>query len=377
MSDLSLRQVWLSDQLRSQVANALAYPIAPGDRELFGQLRTAASELLADVVAVGAETIHEQLKLDDGLRTPLWATAFAVETVDGHLRWYWEYLPGEPDFVQYLGQWAQFLQSERPIQVTSIADSYALGLPIPHTYVGWCPVRSRHSAQELDELQPFTPDNLSQALETYVDTESPMLRARNEAVPTQLPTSVESQMQKVIDICRIGLESSTDVYNRERYQYFLDICTTVRFTEHSSSLMEKPWLTARSPTTGAEAAILDQDNRILLMQRTDTGQWAMPGGACEVGETAASTAAREAYEEIGVDLTVESLNTVVDNRLITDVPVSIDIIAIYTCYLTDPEQKPIPTGESLQAQWFSQSELNELEFFHGHGTKVRRLVNQL
>lgn len=376
MNDLSLRQWWLADQIRAQTANAFAYPIDQVDRELCGQLRWVASQLMADVVNASAESIHESLLLDSGLRTPWWATAFAVETRDDQRRWFWEYLPVEPDLDQYLEEWGRRLLAERDLAITSIADSYSWGLPLPHTYVGWCPVVSGLTAVELEDVAPPVAERMSEALKSHVATDPPTLRTRDEALPTQLRRSVEPLCQRIIEICRAGLESSTDAYNRERYQYFFNFCAGVTFTENSSSSVESPWLRVSSPTTGAEAAILDQDHRILLMQRTDTGQWAMPGGACEVGEAAAATAVREAYEEIGVDLTVESLSTVVDNRLITVEQVSIDIIAIYLCRLSDPDQKPVPTNESLQAQWFSGSELDDLDFFHGHGIKVRRLLDQ-
>lgn len=44
------------------------------------------------------------------------------------------------------------------------------------------------------------------------------------------------------------------------------------------------------------------DRHILLIQRGDTGQWAIPGGMVDPGETAPAALVRELAEETGVDL---------------------------------------------------------------------------
>ncbi|MGK5446383.1 NUDIX hydrolase [Streptomyces radiopugnans] len=46
--------------------------------------------------------------------------------------------------------------------------------------------------------------------------------------------------------------------------------------------------------------VVDEDGAILLQRRRDTGQWALPGGAQDIGETAAQCAVRECLEETGI-----------------------------------------------------------------------------
>jgi hypothetical protein len=46
--------------------------------------------------------------------------------------------------------------------------------------------------------------------------------------------------------------------------------------------------------------VVDDTGAILLQRRRDTGQWALPGGAQDVGETSAECAVRECLEEAGI-----------------------------------------------------------------------------
>ncbi len=58
-----------------------------------------------------------------------------------------------------------------------------------------------------------------------------------------------------------------------------------------------------------------RDDKVLLIQRGKEprkGQWSLPGGAQELGETVAETAVREVAEETGVAIQVLGLVDVVD-----------------------------------------------------------------
>jgi 8-oxo-dGTP pyrophosphatase MutT (NUDIX family) len=54
---------------------------------------------------------------------------------------------------------------------------------------------------------------------------------------------------------------------------------------------------------GARGVILDDDNRLLLIQRSDNHRWAMPAGAMELGENMEQCAVREVWEETGLRAT--------------------------------------------------------------------------
>jgi 8-oxo-dGTP pyrophosphatase MutT (NUDIX family) len=57
----------------------------------------------------------------------------------------------------------------------------------------------------------------------------------------------------------------------------------------------------------ASAVVTDQDGRILLQRRTDSGLYALPGGMMDLGESLPQTAVREVREESGLDVEITGL----------------------------------------------------------------------
>jgi len=70
------------------------------------------------------------------------------------------------------------------------------------------------------------------------------------------------------------------------------------------------WSRMRTPHSGANAIVLNQEGEVLLIKRSDNGRWCLPGGHVDYGETIEQTAVREAYEETGVRVEVERLSGV-------------------------------------------------------------------
>jgi len=62
--------------------------------------------------------------------------------------------------------------------------------------------------------------------------------------------------------------------------------------------------------TGVTAVVLDDEGRVLLGQRADSGRWALISGVLEPGEQPAVAMVREIREETGVDAVVDALYAV-------------------------------------------------------------------
>jgi 8-oxo-dGTP diphosphatase len=58
----------------------------------------------------------------------------------------------------------------------------------------------------------------------------------------------------------------------------------------------------RRPVVGVVARALTEDGRWLLIRRSDTGGWALPGGTLEWGEDLRSSIVREVLEETGANV---------------------------------------------------------------------------
>jgi 8-oxo-dGTP diphosphatase len=58
----------------------------------------------------------------------------------------------------------------------------------------------------------------------------------------------------------------------------------------------------RRPVVGIAAAARTADGRWLLIRRTDSGKWALPGGTLEWGEELRGAITREVFEETGAEV---------------------------------------------------------------------------
>jgi 8-oxo-dGTP pyrophosphatase MutT (NUDIX family) len=56
---------------------------------------------------------------------------------------------------------------------------------------------------------------------------------------------------------------------------------------------------------GCSAAIFDEHGRVLLTKRQDNGQWCLPSGGMDSGESAAEACEREVLEETGLSVRVK------------------------------------------------------------------------
>lgn len=115
---------------------------------------------------------------------------------------------------------------------------------------------------------------------------------------------------------------------------------------------------------GVSAIVFDDEGRVLLGRRADTGGWSIIGGIPEPGEQPAVTAVREVYEETAVHcvaervVLVQALKPVVypndDECQYMDITIR--------CHAVGGEAR-VNDDESLDVGWFAVDALPELKDF--------------
>ena len=108
---------------------------------------------------------------------------------------------------------------------------------------------------------------------------------------------------------------------------------------------------------GVSGYVEDEQGRVLLGRRSDTGEWAMVYGINEPGEEPADTVAREVKEETGVDVVVTDLVSVKSSRKVLTYANGDNTIC-----RPDPNGNTEPfvgDEESLNVGWFSPDALPE------------------
>ena len=75
----------------------------------------------------------------------------------------------------------------------------------------------------------------------------------------------------------------------------------------STSSTTPPRPAANSLVPSANVVVVNDAGEILLIRRTDNDNWALPGGAMDLGESLPDTAVRETAEETGIDVEITGL----------------------------------------------------------------------
>jgi len=117
-----------------------------------------------------------------------------------------------------------------------------------------------------------------------------------------------------------------------------------------------------NPLVGVGAVII-QENRVLLIQRGTPpllGEWSLPGGVLECGETLREAVAREVYEETGLVVETGEMLGVYERIIRSD-----DghvryhyVLLDFLCRAVDGNLKA--GSDAADAHWFSRDELPPL-----------------
>ena len=123
---------------------------------------------------------------------------------------------------------------------------------------------------------------------------------------------------------------------------------------------------------GCSAAIFDERGRILLTRRADNGQWCLPGGRMESGESVAEACEREVFEETGLKVRVKRLVGVyshTDQLVVYPNGNKVHIVALhFEAEITGGELGL--SDETTDFGYFTLEELEGLEFIGRHKERI-------
>lgn len=120
------------------------------------------------------------------------------------------------------------------------------------------------------------------------------------------------------------------------------------------------------PAVGVGGLVFNHHGQVLLVARKNpprAGQWHIPGGRLEAGESLTACCVREIWEETGIRATPGNIVAVADRQIDGFHYVIIDFLA----HLAEGEEAhaPQPGSDAIDAGWFNPAHLDALPLVEG------------
>ena len=129
--------------------------------------------------------------------------------------------------------------------------------------------------------------------------------------------------ESLAGIARTGLGFTQSLYEQERFEEVLKIASDIRAAAIDEAISEQiyeEWLSTvgtgvsgyKTPRCAVAAIVGDEQGRLLLTQRADSGWWLYPVGWADIGYSPSEVAVKEALEETGMEVEPVALIGVLD-----------------------------------------------------------------
>lgn len=133
---------------------------------------------------------------------------------------------------------------------------------------------------------------------------------------------------------------------------------------------EAPEVNSIVPSAGA---FIRRGDEVLLIERTDNGNWSMPGGALDPGESLPGCAVRETREEAGVEVEITGLSGIYTDpghriEYTSDGEVRGEFSVIFHARYVSGE--PATSSESRRVRWVALDQVSGLSMDASQSKRV-------
>jgi len=138
-------------------------------------------------------------------------------------------------------------------------------------------------------------------------------------------------LAKVLAISRIGLKFSKDPYALENYEELHELAVRQLNELHETPHSSLPYQRDIYPTPNISVRVLifNEKNELLMGQEASDGAYAVPGGWCDVFESASENARKEVLQETGLSVKIEKVLCILRRELYREYASMISEYVIY------------------------------------------------
>ena len=181
--------------------------------------------------------------------------------------------------------------------------------------------------------------------------------------------------REIFSLSQSGITYSGNQYDIERYKRLQEITAEMIASQSEISKesaldnfsMQAGYITPKVDVRGA----VIRDGKILLIQERADGNWAMPGGWADLGDSPRSVAEREVWEESGFHVKAEKVVAVIDANRIEPMEFYHAYKIIFLCSLLGGE--PRTSYETLAVDFFDPDHLPPLSSYRTNGEMLREV----
>ena len=136
---------------------------------------------------------------------------------------------------------------------------------------------------------------------------------------------------------------------------------------------------ANSIVPSANVVVVNDAGEILLICRSDNGNWALPGGGVEFGESLAQAGVRETREESGIDCEITGVSGIYTDPghvilYTSDGEVRQEFSIVLIARATGGQPKP--STETSQVRWVPLAEIGDYQMDRSMRLRVQHFAER-